>query len=307
MTSMRGKVIVALVGWTVLLPAPVATAGMKKAFLIGLNQLDYSVGLQRNQLGKGYDFSAAAPYVGQNYNFGIADLTLGATSSSTVRLGAGYTTRGIPTATFSLATGTNPLSYTFQIDPGFQNLTVAGNVAINVNTKINALGFYDQTFQISNRGTYTTKGWLSEEQTGRLDFDAGPIVVSGNIYTDAAAAVTKPFFDAVGTFNPFEKVSSRSAKVASLAASSETLKAKFIAGETLTDVETNTLVNNTIIAALLGAKPGDSLFDSFMVPEGLLGSAVAVGPTAMVTPEPACLALLVIGFLVLRPGRRSRC
>ncbi|MBP7935579.1 MAG: hypothetical protein KA354_13110 [Phycisphaerae bacterium] len=307
MVSLRKSMTVAVLTYAALLPASAVRAdiSLKKAFLIGLNQFDNTVGIEKNLLGKGYDFAAAAPYVGQNYNFGFADLTLGATSATTVRLAAGYTTRGIPTATFSLATGNNPLSYVFQIDPGFQNLTAAGNVAINVNTKINALGFYDQTFQISNRGTYTAKGWLGNDQQS-LDFDAGPIVVSGNIYTDAAAAVTKPFFDAVGTFNPFEKLSSRSARIAGLDASIDALNAKLVTGHALTSEETNTLVNNTILAALLGEKPSSHLFDAFMVPEGLLSDGNGIGPMAVNVPEPSCLGLLIVGLLALRPSRRSR-
>lgn len=303
--STRGKMIVAMLGCVVLVSAPAANADMKKILRIGLNQLDYSMGFSKNHLGKGYNFTAAAPYVGQNYDFGIGDLTLGATSSSTVRLGAGYTTRGIPEANFSLATSSNPLSYTFTLDPGFENLTATGTVAININTKINALGFYDQTFQISNRGTYTAAGWLGDKD-GSLDFDAGPIVVSGNVFTDAAAAITEPFFDSVGTVNPFAKLSSRSAKVAGLDASIEALNAKLAAGETLTSAETNTLVNNTILAALLGETPSGHLFDSYMLPEDLISQVSLVGPAAMVTPEPSCLALLMVGLLALRPGRRPR-
>jgi hypothetical protein len=178
-----------------------------------------------------------------------------------------------------------------------------------VRTQINALGFYDQQFQISNRGTFETDGYLVRD-SGTLAFDAGPIDISGNIFIDAVAAVTEPFFVAAGTINPFSKLTGRATKAAELKASADELRSRIQAGEMLTDQEIATLVNNTILAAMLGGQPTDNLFDGLMLPDDLFSE----GPTAVAgyyeafavpAPEPGT-ALGALAGLVLLARRRRR-
>ncbi len=210
MHARRGTRLAGLLVAATLLPAQAVMAGLPNDILTGLNLLDYRFQLQKNYLGKGWDFDTAAFYSGQTFRFGLADLTLGATSPSSVAISTGFTTRGLPAARFSMTTS-QPLSYTLNANYGFQDLTTTGNILIDIDTTINALGFYDLTFQLSNRGTFQTEGFAGADQ-GTLDFDAGPIVVSGNLYADVLAVLTQPFFTASGTENPFAKFSQKAVR-----------------------------------------------------------------------------------------------
>jgi len=305
MKSLRGKCMtLALIG-AVLAPAAVANAGLQQDLRIGLNLFDYQFGFQRNVLGDGWDFQAVAFYGGQTYDMGVAQLTLGATSSSTVRLSAGYTTRGLPAANFSLLTDGAPLSYTLDANYGFQDFTATGDILVNVDTRINALGFYDQTFQISNRGTYETDGF-GPTDSGTLDFDVGPIVVSGNVFVDIAAALTQPFFTATGTENPLAKLSQQATKITGLE-NVDDIVAKGNAGQTLSEEEVGKLVNNTILSAMIGSEPSADIFDSLMVPADLFekGGDPTLANPMLTVPEPATVGLLALALAFFPPRRRG--
>lgn len=293
-----------------LLPAQRVMAGPAGDLLTGLNQFGYTPNgrlpsgqytgsyLTKNYLGNGWDFDATATYTGRTFHLGVADLTLAGTSD----ISGGYTLRGIPQARFSMRTS-NPLSYTLKTNYGAQDLTANGSVLINVDTTINALGFYDTTFQISNRGTYETKG-LGVTDQGTLDFDAGPIVVSGNIYADILAALTQPFFTATATENPFAKFSQTSAR---LAGEPLDLTASNLNLTSLNSDQVGQLVNNTIVSALLGKEPTSNLFGSVLTPDGLLADASQVERQNWIeqAPEPATLGLLTLGLALCRPRRRK--
>jgi len=301
MSSIRGKTIAILILAGTLLPITTARAGLQKNVLLGLNLFDYRFNLNRNILGDGWDFTASAFYGGQTYRTGLADLTLSGASST---LSAGYTLRGLPSARFSFVTS-DPLSYTLNANYGLQDVVAQGSILIDIETNINALGFYDQVFQISNRGEYTTDG-LGPTDAGTLDFDVGPIVISGNIYADILAALTEPFFAATGTENPFAKFSQRATKVASATDTIEALTAQAASGESLTDAQVGVLVNNTILAAMLGEEPSSHLFDDAFVPSGVLSEAIEGQNDALTTPvpEPATLAFMALAMAAFYPRRR---
>jgi hypothetical protein len=293
-----------------LLPAQMVLADLPGDLLNGLTLLDYRPSgkygsyFTKNYLGKGWDFDTTAVYTGQTYHFGLADLTLGGTSASPVQVSAGYTLRGLPSARFSMKTS-NPegLSYTLKANYGAQDLTATGSVLINVDTTINALGFYDTTFQISNRGTYQTDGLAGKDQ-GTLAFDAGPIVVSGNAYADLLAAITQPFFTASATENPFAKFSQKSAR---LAGEPIDLTASSLDVANLNSNQVGQLVNNSIISALLGNESTTNLFGNVLMPAGLLtdgSQAQSLGLFEQV-PEPAMLGLMTLGLAFCRPRRKA--
>ena len=283
-------------------PVPAAHAGVFKDFAIGLSLFDVRLSGEHNLLGDGFTIRGDAFYNNRRFNFGLADLTL----TGALRGSAGYTMRGLPAAEFTLDTGGSPLSYTFNFNSGIQDLTATGSVLVNINTDINALGFYDQSVQISNRGTFAIDGFGPSE-SGTLDFDVGPINVSGNILADTLAVLTEPFFAATGTVNPFEKFSSRATKAAELEKTSDELRARVIAGEVLSDQEIATLVNNTILAAVLGGEPSDHLFDDLMLPPDLLDELQADRAisdlTLMETPEPATWLMMSLALLATRRRR----
>ena len=298
-TWWAGLVIVAT-----LIPAQAVLAGLPNDLLIGLNLLDYSTQIKKNYLGKGWDFDASAVYSGQTFRFGLADLTLGATSPSTVAISSGFTMRGLPQARFSMTTS-QPLSYTLKTNYGVQDVTATGNVLLDVDTTINALGFYDMTFQISNRGTYQTEGWAGQD-SGTLDFDAGPIVISGNVFVDAVAALTQPYFTATGTENPFAKLSAKSARELTDGTSLSSIS-------DLTASSSDSVgqaVNNAIISALLGQKPSSTLLGNLILPADLqltTAPQLETRPSLMDVPEPATVALIVMGLAIsFWPRRRGQ-
>jgi hypothetical protein len=295
-----GAFLTAAMVAAVLLPAQTVLADMPNDLLTGLNLLDYRFNLKKNYLGKGWDFDANAFYGGQTYRFGFADLTLGDASPASVQISAGYTLRGLPSARFSMKT-TNPLSYTLKANYGVQDLTATGSVLIDADTTINALGFYDTTLQISNRGKFQTEGFAATDQ-GTLDFDAGPIVVSGNIYADMLAGITQPFFTATATENPFAKFSQKSVREAGEPLD---LTASTLNLANLNSDQVGQFVNSTIVSALLGQEPTSDLFNNALLPDGLLADAPQVQGQNWFeqVPEPAMLGLMTLGLALCRPGR----
>lgn len=292
----------------VLAGATAAQAGVWGDVVRGLSLVDYRVNGQRNFLGDGWDINAGAVYQGQTYDFGFADLTLGATSPAASNIQLGYTLRGIPSADFSWTVGTPtaPLSYQFNINNGIQDFsTISGNILIDVSTDINVLGFYDTRIQISNRGTFDTDGFFANE-VGDLNFDVGPIDVSGNIYADFLAAVTQPFFAAAGTENPFTKfttAAAKQAKAGELEQSVADLRARVEAGDILTDTELAKLVNAMLLSSILTGDPGnaDLLAELTASMDKEPGAEMAsMRSISTPIPEPATLLLLLPMALLLR-------
>ncbi len=300
-------IVVVLAG--VMLPAATARADLQGNLLRGLNLLDYQFDLSKNVLGQGYDFSTAAFYNSRIFRLGLAELTLGDGLPTTVRMQTGYTTRGLPSARFSLSTIGQPLNYTLDANYGFQDFVAQGSMLLNVDTRVNALGFYDLTLQISNRGSYVTDGFGPTED-GSLDFDIGPIVISGNIYADAVAAITQPFFEATGTQNPFFKFSQTATKVAAFTETIEDVQARISAGEPISSDDAGKLVSNTVLAALLGEDPSATLFESLLLPSALQQESLLQAPVAadraMPVPEPGTVCLLALGLIFCRRPQQCR-
>lgn len=271
---------------------------------IGMRLFDYQLNAQRNYLGDGWDLTSTAVYAGQEYDFGFGELTLGSAGSPVAStFSAGFTRRGIPKAEFSWSTGGRPLPYSLTINNGIQDLTtINGSILVDVDTDVNILGFYDTRVQISNRGSYVTEGFLADEE-GSLAFDVGTINVSGNIYADALAVVTQPLWAAAGTENPFTKFTNQAAKTASVNATMDELRARIEAGEVLTDEEMATLVNSTLVSALLGGEMGDGkLLQGLFLPTE---KSVTEMRSIALAPEPTT-ALLLFGAGGLAVVRRSR-
>ncbi len=297
----RCALLAGVVLMTVVLPARTVQADLPGELLIGLNLLDYNSQVAKNYLGKGWDFDATAFYSGQTFRFGLADLTLGETNSSSVAISAGYTLRGLPQARFSMETS-RPLSYTMKANYGVQDLTATGNILLDIDTTINALGFYDLTFHISNRGQFQTEGFAGTDQ-GTLDFDAGPIVVSGNIFADVLAAFTQPFFTAAGTENPFAKFSQKAVRGLPEGADLNSITDLTMA----TGDQIGQAVNNSIVSALLGQEPSKDLLGKLIFPDDLQSAMLVpeVQRLAFVqrVPEPATVALIAIGLAFCWPRR----
>lgn len=241
-------------------------------------------------------------------DLGFADLTL---NTGRMEIRAQQSTRMIDTYSLSITTPT-PINYTFELNTGVQDVQLAGNFAMSQDGTINQFGFYDFQLNVSNRGESITDGFaLVDQQT--LDFDVGPINVSGNIFTDVLAAVTEPMFVGFGVQNPFAKFSGRATKEAELSESIEEIRAKVERGEVVTEADLQHIAEATFIASILRVSLPDLAFMEAaqieqIVPEPT-EDVVDVGqdPLAVsATPEPATLTLIIVPTTALILSRRRR-
>jgi len=169
----------------------------------------------------------------------------------------GFTTTLIPEATFSSKTGqrnfdifsgqTNfaaaPIHYDLSMDAGVQQYDWNGDMLIDSNGKINALGFYDLTIHLTNVGNATADGYaLKDEHV--TDFDTGPIHVSGNVLFDGIASLFQGDGLPVAA-SPFRILSGGSAKEKD----TDELLARLKAGEKLSDAEMSDLLQGLIVEA----------------------------------------------------------
>ena len=218
----------------------------------------------------------------------------------------------IPTARLRVATdvtGTDqaaPLAYNFWINTGLQDVRLEGTGSLEIQADINALGFYDIDAFISNRGTLEFDGFIYTDES-TADFDVGPISLSGNIYADALAAVTAPFFSSTSTANPLAVFSGR-AKLQDQIKRRDELVARLDAGQPLTDDEMSEILTTSLLETVFGGA-GSDLLD--MTRQALKSAAKGQSDgisaaTPGVVPEPASLGgwLVLTGAAGLRRRRR---
>jgi hypothetical protein len=283
--------------------APAARADLGRNLAQGLTYIDWRFNATRDVIGNGYTINGAVNYNNREFDFGNADLTL---TGPMVFTGS-YTKRGIPELELSLNTANIPLQYQFNINTGAQDLTATGSVLIDISTTVNKYGFYDQLFQISNRGTYETDGYLLRNGD-TLDFDIGPIDIHGNLYFDALAVLSEPLFDLAGVENVFTKLTGRAQKAADFSLQRDALLARLEAGEQLSDQEIEDLVNSAIVSAMLGGESPDQAFEELLAQNVLtqIGDPTATAtdlPELEQVPEPATLMLMtgaLAGLLLCR-------
>jgi len=258
-----------------------------------LQYAGFTVQGQRNILTDGAVVNISQQFFGQPLNFGQTELI------PRGQLGAqvGWDRRPIPALQFFMDTGNSPLNYQLRRNFGMQDFLATGELQLSIGTEINALGFYDTIVDISNTGTFETEG-LFGENDGHMDFDVGPIDISGNVVTDVLAAV----FDAVapGEANPFREFSLRSTRERNGIDSEEIaeIEAALVAGEEITEHQASLLATDSVIQSLFGL--GDP-------EDGAIQFTDATSPDAagvpMTTPEPVT-ALLVVAGLAYIAGRR---
>jgi hypothetical protein len=308
-----GRLLVAFVGaLTTVLAAQAARADDIGALVIRtLREFGHTITLtdRSGTFPGGIAASSTATYTGQQLDFGMVSLTLGSvTNPSTLAFSFEAAKRLGPQAEFHVQTLGNPLEYNLDVNTGFQKFNAVGSADMNANMVINPLGFYDFDVFISNRGTFTSSGVLSEED-GTLDFDAGPINVSGNIFVDALALITEPLFSAAGQENPFTQFSGRATQESVLTEIVNSLKDKVDAGQALTDKDMADLVDATVLAAVFGLPMPDTSFlndadvQGVELEPGEAGLLLNGTATASV-PEPTPLVLLCSGTAVWFAARR---
>ena len=260
-----------------------------------LQYAGFAVQGQRNILTDGATVNISQRFLGQPLNFGQTELV----PSGQLRALVGWDRRPIPALQFFMDTGNAPLNYELRRNFGMQDFVATGELQLSIGTEFNALGFYDTIVAINNTGTFETEG-LFGENSGHMDFDVGPIDISGNVVADVLAAV----FDALapGEENPFREFSLRSTREKNGIDPEQIaqIEAALAAGEQITEEQASLLATDSVIQSLFGQ--GDS-------EDGAIQFTDAVGPQSdaaampMTTPEPIT-ALLVAAGLIGIAGRR---
>jgi hypothetical protein len=250
-------------------------------------------------------------YNDTHFYLGVGDLVM---ESGSLNAGLNLSERGVPAARFALSTGNRPLDYRYDSFLMAQDVVIDGSILLDVNTYINQWGFYDVTLQASNRATVTAKDQEIADLFPELDFDIGPINLSGNIYVDALAVVTDPFFERFGMENPFARFNNGLAGVNLRSGGIEDLIARLQSGQLLSDTELAQVINNSVVATALGQEPSSNLFAKMIIPEGLFDTNLQTATVpetdrtlTMAIPEPGMLALLAAagaGYFIF-PRRRA--
>lgn len=242
----------------------------------------------------------------------------------------GYTTRFIPEVFFEGQTGQRafnnfsgigsfvpvPLRYTVSFNAGVQDFEWSGNALLDMNGRINALGFYDFEMRFTNVGSFEAGGLvLQDEQV--TDFDIGPINVSGNIGFDFLAGLLQADGATTDALPP--RIYSGAAQKDKTI---DELIARLNAGEGLSDSEMKFLAERMFAAAFTADPIGVMTNGMPSEVPGFEGLAFAMsaslddgsdgGPQnrlAPPVPEPGTLGLLLIvaiGHAAVRSHLRRR-
>lgn len=263
----------------------VAHGGFVDEVATGLHAVGFDIVGQRMPLTGGIDLLVTRTFIGNPQDFGPWDIALQGPLSLSVNTGG----RAVRELEVQLNTAANeivnptPLSYVLNYDAGGQEATISGNLLIDADMKVNNFGWYELNLAYSSRQTVVRDGRFAEDEQN-FDFDAGPVVVSGNIYADVLAIVTQPLFDAAGRPNIFAEFSG-SAKLHDVFSTS------------LADVE------RSFLAGLTNVDSAASATQLFTVGTPRVSPAAVSGGS--VVPEPAMLLLMLAGLAALTLRRRA--
>jgi len=271
------------------------------------------IGTYNTLVGDGWNFVATRELNGWEIYGGAFGFELGTGSAGTP---VSFDTRvqlrrwPIPTVRVNVGTNqtdtTNPtsVSYDFWVNTGFQDVEIVGEGSLDAQIDINAFGFYDIDAFVSNRGTFTIDG-VAYSDSGTLDYDMGPVSLSGNIFVDILAAMTAPLFEAAGTSNPLAVFSGR-AKLQNQIKERDLLVARLEAGEVLTDAEMNEIITTSMLASVFGGEGSEVLeraTESVQAASVSLSGEATTGQICL-APEPVSAGLwLILSAAVLRRRR----
>jgi hypothetical protein len=194
------------------------------------------------------------------------------------------------------------LIYNYVSDVGGTEVEIDGSTVFSAIGSINEFGWYDFTLQFSSRQNVSSTGRFANSDGEIMDFDVGPIDISGNLFADLLATLTDPFYEAAGYENIFASFSGRTARESALESTVSKLRAKMAAGVDLTSREVSELVNMAMTASLHGDDVPDLGFLHLSASPGAPTQALPGGPHAV--PEPSTLGMLLLCACFLTRRRR---
>lgn len=258
----------------------------------GLGSLGFDIRGDNNPLSGGVNMLITNRFRGEELDFGLAELGFQGPISMQIQTGR----RGLPEMEFSFTTAidnnsfVSPLNYIFNYDVGAQSLAVSGSVELDMDLKINALGFYDLGFAYDFSQNTTAEGLIfNSENTPAFTVD--PVNVKGHVLADILVILTAPIFNANGTVNPFAQFSGL-AQLNNAAAAARNLA--------LSESEASLRVFNG-----LNPDPLHTLTDPLFSGSTTSASLQTVpGSIGAVVPEPTVLVLMLLGLPAI--FRRSK-
>ncbi len=273
------------------------------------------IAISKHLFGDGYNLQTTRNLSDVELYGGIVNLDLQGLNNSTVWLNTdmGFRTWGIPNAKIRLATENAtkggqvvPVQYELTVFGGLQNITVSGFGSMEAELNANLFGFYTLDAYLNNRGELTMTG--VDNSTQKLDYDLGPIKVSGNFFVDFLVAVSAPFFNNAGISNPLATFSGL-AKMQGQIKRKDDLLARLDAGQTLTDDEMSEIITTSLLESAFGADGSGLLTAARRSLESISGqeSAAMVNSLPGFVPEPFSAVCWLAGSgLVALARRRTR-
>lgn len=269
-----------------------AQAGVFKDAVRGLEYAGFQFIGQENPLSGGADFALTRTFNNETLDFGGTSLTLSGPIVFSFTTGG----RLLPVLDVSLNTRNQPLNYSFVSDVGGQSTTITGSMLLDATGSIDTFGFYDFRFDLSSRETIAEEGRFRNTDGDPVDFDVGPIDVSGNVFADMLALLTDPFFNATGGTNIFASFSGRFQAEEQMNRAAKQAMEKMQAGENLTPEEVSELVGHVLTVEALGGEGADLSFLELDLDND-------VAQTGLV-PEPGTLCLLLAAIPLLYRRRK---
>ncbi|RIK68497.1 MAG: hypothetical protein DCC65_02565 [Planctomycetota bacterium] len=173
----------------------------------------------------------------------------------------GYTTVLIPELFFQSETGQRgfdvfsgqtsfrpaPIRYNVTVNTGVQDFEWTGNIIYSADGRINALGFYDFSMQITNVGQYTADGFVVHDEQV-TDFDTGPVELSGHVLFDAFASLAQMLGQTEAAAFP-RSISGATGSIDSNKMKVDEILTRLSSGEAVTDAEMDFLMQQMFITA----------------------------------------------------------
>jgi hypothetical protein len=238
---------------------------------------------------------------------GLGELTL----SGSTQFTAGYEDFASKFKTGFADLSISNLTYALKTTNGAEDVKLTGTLNVAGNLRINQLGFYDVTLQVSNSNSTATVNGIATDQTESTNFDVGPIVIQGNIFADAAVSLLAALgvdtsqYSTLFPKSPADQITA--AIQDNLQSASAAANGTAVAGAT----DENPLAPLLLQTVLGGNQDAAAALTQGLVDGSLHGdSSGRTTPTAPL-PEPGTLVLLILGTApfwrrVLRGPRAAR-